>query len=41
MANLNPSTVGELTTFWDPDEMDVEEFWKNWRKKEKKDKEER
>ncbi len=37
--NLNPSTVGELTTFWDPDEMDVEEVLEELaKKKEKKDK---
>ena len=41
--NLNPSTVGELTTFWDPDELDLDEFMEELakKKKNKKDKKEK
>jgi len=41
--NLNPSTVGELVTFWDPDELDLEEVLKEIekRKQDKKDKKEK
>lgn len=36
--DLNPSTVGELVNFWDPDEMDLEEIEEKMAK-DKKDKE--
>lgn len=41
--NLNPSTVGELVTFWDPDEIDLDDALKEIEKsqKEKKDKKEK
>lgn len=38
--DLNPSTVGKLTKFWDPDEMDLKEVEEKMAK-EKKDKEEK
>ena len=41
-SDLNPSTVGKLTKFWDPDEMDLkeieEEMAKDKKEKDKKDK---